>query len=271
MTEPHFVLTIGPGGGTLPTEDELFGSHGEIADRALDEDRQPSAVSVRALARTVAALSTVLHQGVQGPYVVRTPQEAAHVAAHVEAASEQLGDCLHALAAWADEHTPHIDISSLSARSEALRSTATQGAIKALSQEPSAMTPPTTTAGIITAFAEHLGNLGYRVTDVHTGEDDPDDGDPVLAQLMVELTGSRCLYICEDLLGWSGFIEPDHDGGRYASGDSTVEVVSDHDPRAVAELVLSGLGLPVPADGYDRTIDIESHARTDATSTLIDG
>ncbi|RCG26294.1 hypothetical protein DTL70_06770 [Streptomyces diacarni] len=243
------MLTVAPGTGAPPSEDELFSSHGEVADRALDEERPMSAVAVRALASTVAALGEALDMGVRTPYVIRTPQEAAHVAARVEAASEHLGECLHALAAWAGEHTPHIDTAALTARSEALQTSSTQTVIEALSQESCATAVPTTAGEVINGVAEHLRHLGYRVADVYTGDEESDGSAPAPAQLRVELDEGRSLYFCEDLVGWACWIwaEPE---GPSLSGE--VDIDSDHDPRAIAELGLSGLALPMPAAQQDR-------------------
>ncbi|MFE0378260.1 hypothetical protein ACFW1M_22325 [Streptomyces inhibens] len=82
--------------------------------------------------------------------------------------------------------------------------------------------------------------MGYDPAEVHTGE----ASSP--AQLTVELHEDHRLYIAEDFFGWSAFICSDREQDTDLSGDG-VEVGADHDPRAIAELSLSGLGLPIPA------------------------
>lgn len=263
MNEPDLVLTVEPGAGAPPSEEGIFSSHGEGVDRALDEERRPmSPMVVSALASTVAALGETLCTGVRTPYAIRTPQEAAHVATQVESASEHLGKCLDVLASWAGEQTPDVDTAALVARSRMLQTSSTQRAIKTLSHQPSSVAVPTTAGEVINGVAEHLQRLGYRVVDVYPGDEDPDDSEQTPTQLRVELDEERSLYIIEDLMGWACGIWAEPEGPPLSA---EVDISSDNDPRAIAELGLAGLALPVPAVHLD---DRESAAPAPDRSLL---
>ncbi|MER8233209.1 hypothetical protein [Streptomyces sp. NPDC094049] len=233
------TIHAAPGCGAAVEEEELFSCPSEAVARALDTDRWASPVSVRALAGAVADSARALADGIDEPYVIRTPAEAGQVLDRVEAAALELGTCLQKLANWIDRNEPGFDTSALRSRGGALREFGLQDVGEALGAcDRTELSLPTTSGEVARAIAHHLGRLGYRAADVLDGDEDPS----CPTQMRVPLRDGQVLHIMEGFCGWESFIMDESQEPPVTCGQD-VSIGADHDPRRIAELSLEGLGL----------------------------